>query len=201
MRRTRLAWIGTGLALALILMSANPRSSRGLSWFGPNRRPSYATTPVRRADLRGTVVAGGRVDSTDKTIIECELEAAIGASWGSAAILSLLPEGTRVKKGDLLCSLDSARQEEKLRLAEILVGQARADLTEAELNLEIARLAVTEYREGLMRMTLKTLNGQIALTRSELERTQDRLNWSRRMLEKGYLSRAQVATEEQIVAR
>jgi HlyD family secretion protein len=196
----RMGWIGSGLLLAMAVTSGTSRSTHGRSWFGPKPVREYATTPVRRTDLNVTLVAGGRVDSAEKTIIECELEAMAGMSWGSSTILSLVPEGTKVKKGDVLCSLDASRFEEAVRLQEIYVGQVRADFTKAELNLEVAKLAVVEYREGLMQEALTALKGQIALTRADHERAVDRLGWVRRMLQKGYLSRAQVATEQSNVA-
>ena len=204
MRRARnawpLGWMGPGLLLAMAVTSGMSRSTHGLSWFGPKPVRDYGTALVRRTDLNVTLVAAGRVTSADKTIIECELEATMGMSWGSSTILSLVPEGTMVSKGDVLCSLDSARYEEALRLQDIFVGQVRADFTKAELNLEVAKLAVVEYREGLMEQSRKALKGQIALTRADLERAVDRFGWARRMLQKGYLSRAQVATEESNVA-
>lgn len=196
----RRRWIGPGLLLAMAVTSGMSRSTHGLSWFSPQPVREHATAPVRRTDLNVTLVAPGRVDSADKTIIECELEATMGMSWGSSTILSLVPEGTMVKKGDVLCSLDASRYEEALRLQEIFVGQVRADFTKAELNLEVAKLAVGEYRDGLMEQSLKALKGQIALTRADHERAVDRFGWARRMLQKGYLSRAQVGTEESNLA-
>ncbi len=195
-----MGWIGSGLLLIMAVTSGTSRSPRGFAWFGPKPPREYATAHVRRTDLKATLVAGGRVDSADRTIIVCELEATMGMSWGSSTILSLVPEGTMVKKGDVLCSLDSSRYEEALRLQEIHVGQVRADFTKAELNLEVAKLSVAEYRDGLMEQSLKELKGRIALTRADYERAVDRLGWTRRMLQKGYLSRALVATEESNVA-
>jgi HlyD family secretion protein len=151
---------------------------------------------VRRLDLPVTILAAGRVDSAERTIIECRLEATEGMSWGSSTVLSLLPEGPSVRKGDVLCTLDSSRYEEALRLQEIIAGQAEADFTAAELDLEVARLAVSEYRDGLKEEALKSLMGQIALVRADRERAHDRVRWARSMLAKGYLSRAQVATED-----
>jgi len=195
-----MGWIGSGLLLTMAVPVGTSRSTHGLSWFGPESARVYTTAPVRRTDLNVTLVAGGRVDSADRMIIECELEATMGMSWGSAAILSLVPEGTMVKKGDVLCSLDASRYEEALRLQEIHVAQVGADFTKAELKLEVAKLAVVEYREGLMQQSLRALKGQIALRRADHERAVDRLGWAHRMLQKGYLSRAQVATDESSVA-
>jgi HlyD family secretion protein len=57
-------------------------------------------------------------------------------------------------------------------------------------------MAVREYRDGLMVQVRKDMNGRIALSQSDWERATDRLAWSRRMLQKGYLPKSQVTTEE-----
>ncbi len=186
---------GCGIALALTVACGMAGWSGRLSPLLGATGTALATEPVRRVDLEVTVTAAGRVDSSERTIIECELEAMLGASWGSSTILSLVPEGTMVRKGDVLCTLDATHYDEALRLQEIQVSMVRSDLTKARLDLEVAKLAVVEYRRGLMEQTLTALKGGIALLRADHERAADRLQWARRMLQKGYLSRAQVATE------
>jgi HlyD family secretion protein len=196
------AGVGVLLALAGASLLAMPSVL-----FSPFRSRShvgrYLTSPVRRTDLTFKMTTGGRVESSEKTVIECRIEnvdmriRGQGVSLGGATtILSVIPDGSQVKKGDVLCVLDSSAYEELVRVQQINVERTRADFRQAELNLEVARMAVDEYRDGLMQQTLKTLNGQIVLTDSDRERAADRLEWSRRMLDKGYLSRGQVTTEE-----
>ena len=67
---------------------------------------------------------------------------------GSSTILSLLPEGSTVKKGDVLCTLDSSAYEEMLRQQQIVLERAQAELRQAELELDVARLAVGESKMG-----------------------------------------------------
>jgi HlyD family secretion protein len=197
-----MAGVGVLLALAGVSLLVMPSVL-----FSPFRSKSrvghYQTSPVRRIDLTFKMTTGGRVESSEKTVIECRIEnvdmriRGQGVSLGGATtILSVIPDGSQVKKGDVLCVLDSSAYEELVRVQQINVERTRADFRQAELNLEVARMAVDEYRDGLMQQTLKTLNGQIVLTDSDRERASDRLEWSRRMLEKGYLSRGQVTSEE-----
>jgi HlyD family secretion protein len=181
--------MGCGLLLAMA-------SSQAIPWFAPRPIQGYATVQVRRTDLGLSIVAAGRVDSAERTVITCRLEATMGMSWGSSTVLSLLPEGTIVKKGDVLCTLDAARFEEALRLQEIVATAAEADFKAAELNLEVAGLALVEFREGIKKQSVRAMMGRIALARADRARAADRLDWARRMFQKGYLSKAQVATEE-----
>jgi HlyD family secretion protein len=163
----------------------------------------YITQGVQRADLFPTRLASGRVESGKRTIIECQLEnIAVGVrgqrltAAGASVLLSVIPEGSVVKRGDVLAELDSSDYEELLRLQQITLERARADKLQADLNVDIARLAVREFEEGTVRQTNQDFEGKIILARSDLERAIDRLNWSRRMNEKGYTPAAVVTSDK-----
>ena len=100
-------------------------------------------------------------------------------------MLTVVPEGTTVKKGDVLATLDASNYEEMQRQQVITVEQAKASHLQAELDLEIALLAVKEYRDGIVEETLKGMEGSIALARSDLSRAADHLSWTEKMNGKG----------------
>lgn len=170
----------------------------------PMVRPGSPASDLRaatvgRVDFRAVVVAAGRVESLSNTEIRCSLERV-----GSAApttILSLIADGSTVKEGEVLGELDSSAYLELVRQQEINVQQSRAAYRQAELDLEVARIALTSYREGELRQTDRLMLSQIALADADLTRQEDRLNWTRRMFEKGYVALAQVATDEQTLQR
>ena len=111
------------------------------------------------------------------------------------------PRERTVKRGDVLATLDGSTYEEMLRQQAITVEQAKASHLQAQLNHEIALLAVREYRDGTVQETLKGMEGTIALARSDLSRAQDHLTWTKRMSEKGYASPAQIVSEKHTVAQ
>jgi HlyD family secretion protein len=111
----------------------------------------------------------------------------------------VLSEGTPVKQGDVLAKLDGSTYEEMLRQQTITVEQVKASHLQAQLDSEIALLAVREYRDGTVHETLKGMEGLIALARSDLTRAQNHLQWTERMREKGYASPAQIVSEKQTV--
>lgn len=199
----RYGWVGVGVILAMagVILAASP------SLFGLTMRksslPQLSTVPVRRIDLDVTLSTGGRVESSERTLIECKIENvefrvrgnAMGVG-GASTILSVVPDGTMVKKGDVLCVLDASAYEEVVRQQQINLERARADFQQVKLGHEVAEMNVVEFRDGLMLQTVKNLKGQIALAESDLERAKDRISWSRRMLDKGYLSLGQLKTEE-----
>jgi len=208
MRNRRIGWryglVGAGVVVTLAAAVVATVPPLGGSLF--RRENALAGLPkaeVRRTDLSVLMTTGGRVDSSNRTVIECDIQA-LGVSvrgrgvsaGGASTILSVIPDGSMVKEGDVLCVLDSSDYEELVRTQQMNVDRAAADYRQAELVLDVARTAVTEYRDGLMLQNLKTMEGQIALSASDYERALDRLSWSRRMAAKGYLPKTQVTSEE-----
>jgi HlyD family secretion protein len=194
------AWlIGSTLVLGL----AGSAVVGWVRWY--SRAPlhdHFVTYAVHRADLFPIRLASGRVESGKRTVIECQLEnIAVGvrgqrlAANGASVLLSVIPEGSQVKRGDVLAELDSSDYDEMLRLQRITLERAKADKLQADLDLQIAQLAVREFEDGIVRETIEDFEGKMFLARSDLERAVDRLNWSRRMNGKGYVPAATVTTD------
>lgn len=195
-----LRWVG-------LWMSAAPAVIAG-AWLlaadreRPGNHPQVSEiewVEVRRADLDTSVVAGGDLQPTRETMVTCQVEDITDAD--GTMIVSMVENGTPVKKGDELCRFDSSELEEIARQQEILVSQARSACVQARLQLETARIALREYRDGLVIQQTKELEGRIAMGRSDTQRIRDRLNWTERMVVKGYASRAQLASERQNLAQ
>jgi HlyD family secretion protein len=190
------------VALAAFLTATHEMGA----WPWNDRRPlreRFLFTHVSRTNLNPILNAPGRLESSKKTLVRCELENLVAGArgGGSSTILTVLPEGTVVKPGDVLATLDSSTYEELLRQQEITVEQAKASHLQAKLNHEIALLAVREYRDGTVQESLKGMEGSIALARSDLSRAKDHLTWTVRMKEKGYSTPAQIVTEKHGVSQ
>jgi HlyD family secretion protein len=202
MRRSFLAPL---LVLAFVLAVGGPVVA---TLRGSRSRPgNIPTVKVRRADVDGSILAAGRVASSQSTEIRCMLERlnlpGQGGSLASGAstILSLVPEGSTVKTGDVLCEMDASDYTELVRRQQIVVEQTGADRMQASLALDVAKITLQAYREGEQIQVERDFLGQIALAKADLARQADRLDWSRRMLEKGYTSLAQVRGDELAQAR
>ena len=162
--------------------------------------PNTRFTTVHRADFDSLIVAAGRVESARSTEIRCQLERLATGGVG-ATILKLIDDGTDVKRNDILCEIDSSEYTEMVRRQSIVVDQSRATFRQAELSLAVAKIGLEAYREGEKAQMDRQCRGQIALARSDLTRQADRLEWSRRMVLKGYLALGQVITEELALKR
>jgi HlyD family secretion protein len=197
-------WTGISIGLVALLSFLVATHELG-AWPWIDRRPlrdRYLFRHVSFTDLHPTLNAAGRLDSTKNTLVRCELENIAGGRGGaSSTILTVLPEGSVVKRGDVLASLDASTYEELLRQQVMTVEQAKASHLQAQLNHEISLLAVREFRDGTVQETLKGMEGSIALARSDLSRAADHLTWTRRMKEKGYASSAQIVSEVHMVSQ
>jgi len=183
-------------------------SVRAGSWRREDPLQHFPRMTVAKVDMSTLLTASGRVESSHNTVINCELErleirsqGRSVASGGASVILSLVPEGTQVKKDDVLCTLDSSDYEELVRTQEIKTDQASAALKQAQLSFDVAELAVREYRDGLYHQSIQSMEGSIALAKSDLERAVDRLKWVEKMLVKGYVPVATKATTERTLSQ
>lgn len=162
---------------------------------------------VRRAGLHPTLHAGGRVESTRRTIIECKLEnlsysnEGRSIAAGGSTILELIPEGTTVRKGDVLCRLDASAYEELVLQQEIKLQQVTNDYDKAELDVRMAEMALVEFQKGLLPQQLQAMDSQMVLAEAEIARQADRLTWTERMVKHGYLSEGQLTSEKDRMLR
>lgn len=105
-------------------------------------------------------------------------------------------DGARVARGDLVCELDPADLRDRLRTQEIVAMGAEAAYQNARLSREVAEIALTEYLEGVFKQELETISGEVALAMSDLKRAEDRVDWSKRMFARGFLSEAQLVADK-----
>jgi multidrug efflux pump subunit AcrA (membrane-fusion protein) len=115
---------------------------------------------------------------------------------GATRIISILPEGTEVKKGDVVCELDAADFRDELRLQEIRYAQAKAWVEQAQSLLEVSEISLREYRQGILPQDLQLCRQYIVMCRTEAERTTRTYVWSKETAAKGYRSSAQLQADE-----
>lgn len=129
-------------------------------------------------------------------------------------IISIVPEGTKVNKGDLVCQLDKKELEEKITAKEVVINTAEANMLQAKENLEIqkivnerdkstaetayqlALLDKEKYENGEYRQLVNTLEGSIKLKQEEKTRAEQSLEFSKRMAKKGYRSQSELEAEQ-----
>ncbi len=195
--RRRRVPVGKIVALALVVaigvgavavLSVPGMSQPVKRWFASGGT-AVITFTVKAGPLPIAVEERGSLESSQNSDVYCLVE-------GGTTIIKILPEGQRVKKGEVVCELDSAALKDQLINQRITTKSAEANFLNAKLTREVAEIAVEEYVKGVFVQDKATAEGEIKLAESDLTRSEDRLEWARRMLEKGYVSKAQAVTEE-----
>ncbi len=129
--------------------------------------PVFVTIkPVR---LKETMTAQGLVAPGRAEDLVCRVS-------GETAIASIVPEGTHVKQGDLVCQLDATALKDQLTNQQIKTISAQSWYTNAQLTREVAEVAVLEYREGILVQERAALEGQRKLHEFLIKPHQDDLD-------------------------
>ncbi len=125
------------LALAVVLSTWFAAQSADFPpglWKETGANPSGLCRFAASTGSPPSITASGRAASANNVEIRCTLarltRSRAGGSVssnGSSTILSVIPDGSTVKKGDLLCELDSAEYEELVRRQTIGVKKAMAE--------------------------------------------------------------------------
>jgi RND family efflux transporter MFP subunit len=187
----RKALIGLAL-LALtaggVLFVARQRGwGSSVSLFG-SRQADVLTQRVRRGTISLKVKDTGALESAKNMEVYCQVE-------GQTTIITIKPEGTTVKKGEVVCQLDHATLDDNLVNQRITTERAAADLKNAEETLAVAKMALSEYTDGIYVTTKQTYQGTIKQASSDWTKATERAKWARRMYDKGYNSRLQLETD------
>ena len=161
---------------------------------------------VKRGDMLISVVEGGALKAVKESIIRSEFE-------GISRIISIVPEGTYVKEGQVLVELDSSELKDRVNQQEVSYQnnefafiQAKENLSiqqslvesqikEAELRVEFAKSDLDKYIEGDAPQQINTATNAIIIRKEQLQRAQDKLDWTQQLFKKGYASKSELEAD------
>ena len=131
---------------------------------------------VKREPLMANVAERGNLESSSNSDAYCAVE-------GQTTITKMLPEGSRVKKGDVVCELDSVFLKDQLINQRITTKSAEALFLNAKLAREVAEIAVNEYEQGILKSDQATLRNSAEAAHKAVERAESRLQRIKRAQE------------------
>jgi len=176
-------------------------------WPKEESRQNGLTVPVSRGPLRISVTESGTIKSRDQVVVKSEVE-------GRTTILWIIDEGTYVKKDDLLIELDSSNLGDQKTRQQITVlnaeaayiratenlavtkSQGESDIATARLDCDFADLDLEKYLKGEYPQQVKQLNADITIADQELTQAQEKLNWSEKLAEAGYITATELKSDE-----
>jgi HlyD family secretion protein len=170
------------------------------SQFAESSEEKFAhliTEQARKGPLLVTVNVQGNLDSQNNAILSSQVE-------GTTTIISIVPEGSWVEEGDVVCVLDSSLLEDEAKTQEITVTNADAaeaqakeqlevalkqgesDIATAELALVLAELDLEKYQEGEYSKLENELKGNLELAKQEAIQSEETYEFTKRLVKKGY---------------
>jgi RND family efflux transporter MFP subunit len=132
---------------------------------------------VKPGKVKFAVIEQGSLEPSRDQLFRSEVE-------GRTTIISVRPDGSDVKKGELICELDSAAFKEKLVNQTITAKSAEAAYQKAKLARESAEIALTEYVEGTLQKERLALKATIAAAESAVRKASVRLERTRDLLKR-----------------
>jgi HlyD family secretion protein len=181
-------------------------------WFkvvqgGEDPMSSMATFVAKRGPLVISVLESGAIKAREQEVIRNEVE-------GRPSIISIVPEGTAVKKGDVLVKLDVSTlsdtridQDIRVKTAEaalinaqetvkITQSEGQSDVDKAELTLKFAEQDLGQYQEGQYPNDLIVARNKVNEANEVLTRAKTTLRWSETLRKEKYLSETELLADQ-----
>ena len=199
----RIAGLALGVAIAGSLIGVSGCDQQ--SSQGSDSSINLAAAEVRSFEI--TTLATGELEARDRVELRSGVER-------QTTIVEIVPEGTRVKAGDVLVRLNSDEikreiEEEELQLAEaklnlesaqtayeIQVSDNRASLQKAELAVELAELALEQWENGDNVKALQQRETAIEKTTRDHDRLKDKYERSKDLHAKKFISDDELLRDE-----
>lgn len=186
--------IGILLALAAIVAAIGYGSTRLMGSLETGPSMEVSTHTVEKTEMLITVTEDGEVESAHNIDVKCEVA-------GGSSILSLVEDGSLVRKGDLLVELDSAALEDQINTQKISYNKAKSAVIQAEKDYSVAQISVKEYIEGTFLKEQEDADTQITIAEENLRSAKNALEYSEKMYQRGYISQLELESQQFAVKR
>lgn len=179
-------------------------SGPGPAAVAPSRGMLHTLVPM---DLDIKVLKDGELQAVNNIEIISEVE-------GTTTIQTLVREGTTVKRGDVLITLDSSAIRQRIEDTTLELQKAEADLTTARelksiqestnaANLEaadvaliLAQLDLKQYEEGTYPQLLSNAKTDLEMARINLKNVEEKLGQTKQLFAKNFVTATAVKDDE-----
>ncbi|MSR66598.1 MAG: HlyD family efflux transporter periplasmic adaptor subunit [Pedosphaera sp.] len=199
---------GAALCLAAVAVTTSCGKKGWANWGKPTpgaiAESGYYT--VKRGNFLVSITEAGALDSSSKKTLSSEMD-------GVTTIVSILPEGTPVKKDDVIVVLEAGDLKEKILTQEVTIQSTENDVNsakedvdirkltndfndrQAELLVELAKLNSEQYILGDFPTKVLKAQSDITLIQSKISRTKDRMFWTEKLEAKGYATKSELEAD------
>ncbi len=205
-RSSRMMFVAISGVLAIGAFALFTRSS--LNWLTTNSAmANFETHTVGRETFNVDLIEKGEMQAAKSTDIISEVE-------GQSTIIWLIPEGTPVKKGDLLVELASDKIDDRVRQEELKESNAitayesaqaeleiqqdknASDIRKGHLVIELAQIELEKYEKGEWMQKQKDANIAIDQAQMLLERREQDFKAADELLGRGFITQTEYDEDE-----
>jgi HlyD family secretion protein len=158
---------------------------------------AYSYYEVERGDFLVSVTEGGTLQAVSENTVRNEVD-------GNSRIIFIVPEGTYVKKGDLIVELDIADVENALNAqlirfeddnadfikseTDLVITRStvESDIRKAELNVQFAKMDLEKFEQIEKEQEMRNAQITIITAQEALKLAEERLEWSKKLTEEGF---------------
>lgn len=187
--------VAIGVLLAILILST--------LLGGGDDEGAFDYFKVTRGDFLVSIVEGGTLQAVDEITVRNEVP-------GNSRIVYIIPEGTYVKKGDLIVELDTEQAEKNLNETMIRYEDDKADLVQAETNVLIqqstaesqvrkaelavkfAQMDLQKFEEIEKEQDIRNAEISIITAQESLKLAEERLEWSEKLTEEGFETKSRL---------
>ncbi len=198
LRATRGGFLGVrGLLIGLVLASL---AGGGLMWRQRTQAASAASLEkiivqsVKRDRFIHEITQRGEIESASNIDVYCEVKSS-GTGSSGVAILDVVPEGSQVKKGDVLARLDASTLEKERTSQQILCNTSEALLIQSTNLHETSKIALQEYIKGTFVQNEQTILGEIFIAEENLRRAEGYLKYSEELAARNFYTSLQLEAD------
>lgn len=182
----------------------------GLYWLSRDTGPDAAEAALHEVGMTSfeiVLTANGELESAEQVVLRSELES-------RSSIVEIVPEGEMVEEGDVLVRLSTDEIEKNLDNELLSLESARSDvvsaenalaiqksdndssLRQAEINLELAQIELEKWLKGDDEEQRRQLTLNLEAAEREVKRLEDKVESSRRLNERDFLSNDALQQDE-----
>ncbi|MGD9853974.1 MAG: HlyD family efflux transporter periplasmic adaptor subunit [Planctomycetaceae bacterium] len=196
-----------GIAVGVIAAAVvgGPRLVKRFSAAERNKFAHLLTDIAFRGPFLLTVSIQGNLDSQQNVTVSSSVE-------GTTTIISIVPEGTWVEKGEIVCELDSSLMSDNAQKQQIVVTNAvsaelqakelldvqklqnESDIATARNLWDLAVLDKEKYEKGEFSKLQNELKGNVEIALEEAIQAKERHEFNKQQVKKGFINQNELET-------
>jgi HlyD family secretion protein len=188
-----------GIVLVILLISL----FRG----GDAGDDSYSYHKVSRGDFLVSIVEGGTLQAVNEVTVRNEVN-------GNSRIVYIVPEGSYVKKGDIIVELDTEEAENNLNAqlirfeddnadfiksetdVVIIKSTVSSDIRKAQLALQFAKMDLEKFEQIEKEQERRNAQITIITAQESLKLAEERLEWSEKLTAEGFETKSNLDRDQ-----